>query len=186
MPWLDRLTAKPVVGDLFSLDVVALVCNLNTNMGLNYKLGRQLHAKLGLPFAQAVRSVVASLPDQKLPLGEAVAMPLASSLGVIRVVVFCGWWDADNEYTDKLIYVCVVNSLRQAFKHRIGSMAFPLLRTGSGQVGQHELSAVIVRAFRDLDALGNSDTFPVENVIFCSDRESVMEELREILDKAGI
>ncbi len=165
MGWLDQLSLEVRCGDLFALDVEAMVCTVTVGLGAYGRLSTHLFQHGGAPLVAQIHARRVQYPEGRLPLGQAVTVPLAapSPFGPIAQVIWVAIWDTDNPYTPNLIYRVLINALRQAFAQHLRSVAFPILR-----VPLPLFADGIRRVLHDLDALPTSDTFSVEEIAFVS------------------
>lgn len=184
--WIDNLTVECRNGDIFSMSCEALACNVDVALRMNHRLGRQLLERGGLQVKNFISTVISDLPGGKLRLGDAIGVPLPATLAPLKWAVLCAWWDRDNDYTRSLISMCLISTLRQAFRLHLKSVAIPLIGTGSGLVSPKFLGSVILASLSDLDGLKNSGAFSVERITFCSDRPGHVEELRQVLIAGGL
>lgn len=165
MGWLDQLSLEVRGGDLFALDVEAIVCTVTVGFGAYGRLSTHLFQHGGAPLVAQIHALRTQYPEGRLPLGQAVTLPLAdpSPFGRIAQVICVALWDSDNSYTPNLIYRVLINALRQAFAQDMRAVAFPILR-----VPLPLFADGIRRVLHDLDALPTSDTFSVEDLAFVS------------------
>jgi len=185
MAWLDTLYLECRHGDLFEADVEALACNVNTSMALNYSLGRQLAERGGDGLVSEIRAEREQLQDNHLLLGEAISVP-ATGLEPFQWVILFAWWAAEGEYTDNLIYKCLINTLRQGFRREVTSLVLPMFGIGSGQVSAERLACQAVKVISDLDKLSVSDGYSIEHVVFASDRQSDIQKMEKELFRLGL
>lgn len=163
--WLDQLSLEVRCGDLFALDVEAIVCTVTVGFAAYGRLSTHVFQHGGARLVAQIQALRAQSPESWLRLGQAVTVPLAapSPFGSITRVICVALWDTDNPYTPNLIYRVLINALRQAFAQHLRAVAFPTLR-----VPLPMLADGIRRVLHDLDALPTSDTFSVEEIAFVS------------------
>jgi hypothetical protein len=165
MGWLDQLSLEVQCGDLFALDVEAIVCTVTVGLGAYGRLSTYLFQHGGARLIAQLHALRAQYPEGRLPLGQAVTLQLddPSPFGRMAQVICVALWDSDNPYTPNLIYRVLINALRQAFAQHLRAVAFPILR-----VPLPMFADGIQRVLHDLDALPTSDTFSVEELAFVS------------------
>jgi O-acetyl-ADP-ribose deacetylase (regulator of RNase III) len=169
-------------GDLFSALCEAIVVNTDIAVSFRHTLGRELLERFGERLSTDVRTILETLPERRLALGQAVTVP-AYNLDPIKNVILVAWWGRDNEFTFRLIESALTNSLRQAFAANILSLACPLIGTGFQHMDPALLHAGIVKVLRELDGLKNSARFSVEELYFISDRSDRVSDLQSYLNR---
>lgn len=136
-----------VVGDLFTYDVV--VVPIKTRGQWYGSISRAVDQR-GVPF-----------PD--LALGCAEYVEVSPGHGF----VFVALWNDSSEYTPALIYGCTRASIKQASRHVLPGLAFPLLGGNKGT----EFIGVMEQAVDDaMDETDERDDH-MPDVVFVTDRE---------------
>src|SRR3989442_1620507 len=144
MAWLESLHVEVAQADLFSMSVEAVVVNTETDLSLSHSLGRTLLERSGDRLRTDIDRIRSGLAAGKLALGQAVTAP-AYGLGTIRYAIVVACWDRDNPYSRRLVERAYTSALRQAFEHRVRSVALPLMGTGSFQMDSLDLHEGIVK-----------------------------------------
>ena len=101
------------VGNLLSYRADGIVCNVNTEMALNYSFGQQIRRIGGDQLIREIEAVARQLPGEKLVLGDAITVK-TGMLPATEHLILVAWWDLDNEYTMQLLYKSIISSIRQA------------------------------------------------------------------------
>lgn len=182
MEWLDRLSVEVCLGDLVLHSADALVCNVNTNLALNYSIGRQIRAVGGERLVLDIEAATRQLPGERLTLGEAITVK-TSALPAASHLILVAWWDRDNDYTPQLLYKVVIGGIRQALHHRMRSLAMPIIGIGSGRVTAEQFGDCLIQVVRDLDGLSNAGEHSLEEIAVVSDREREIEVLDQYLSR---
>ena len=181
--WLEYLDVDCLNSDLFLAPVEAIVCNVNTQLALNYNLGRRLATLGGISLVQAIQKTALNLPGNRLILGQALIVDIPEPWGSFEKVILTAWWDFDNDYSERLIYSCIISSLREAFDAQIRSLAMPLIGMGSGQIKIQDFARIFVSVLRDLNALRTNKIFPLENRLLFSLENKLILQVQEYLEK---
>ena len=124
MPWLDQCEVSTIEGDLFAQPVDAIVVPVECSLSLTHTLGSELARRLGSSFRDQVRKLRDDDLGGRLGLGQSTSVPV-SALGHPVHAVFVAWWAEANDYTLTHIEKCLTTSLREAFRLRVSSIAFP-------------------------------------------------------------
>lgn len=170
MSWLERLYVKYICGDLFSMEVDAIVCTVTNELGAYGALSRHLFNIGGPYLADDINKIKEGLLNKRLELGQSVTLHNKKELNLPKVdkIILTAFWDISNDYTPNLIYRAHINSLREAFNHKVKTIALPVMAAGGLEI----LSSGIVKVLYDLDELRNSDTFSIEELYFVSNKQS--------------
>ena len=180
MNWADNLTIDCIHGDVLQANAEVLACNTNIKLGLQYSLGRQLVQRFGYPLVEKVTIAKQTLRKNEIALGETIWVDTWEIMP-FNAIIFFGWWDADNEFSDRLIYQCFINVLRNAFNHECRSIALPLFGSGSGSMNFNRFQKVILNVLTELNSLPCSDTFSVEELMFYSTNSLLIQEIDKTL-----
>lgn len=180
MAWRDRLSVEACVGDLLAHSADGLVCNVNTNLALNYSIGRQVRQVGGERLIREIEAVARQLPGEKLMLGEAVIVK-TSALPAASYLILVAWWDRDNEYTHYLLHKAIISSIRQALSHGMRSLAMPILGIGSGRITAVQFADGLIRVVHDLERLADSESFCLNEITVVSDRRMDIEVIDQYL-----
>ncbi len=184
MSWLEDLTVDAVRGDLFAMDVDAIVCTTKVDGTLYGRTSKQLFSLDEQFFRAGIEEKILKLGQDKLSLGEAISLDTETQenpeLNRFKRIILAALWDYHSEYTYNLIYALIVNSLRQAFAGKIKSLALPILN-----VDDKLFSQVTINVLSELNELKNSDEFSLEELIFVSDKENRVEFLNNSISAKG-
>ena len=92
--------------------------------------------------------------------------------------------ERENDYTSNLVYGVISNSLREAFKCDLSSLALPILKLNKDTIKDQTLYAqTVVKVLKEFNELKNSDSFPVEELLFISDKPAKVEFLQNYIDR---
>lgn len=174
----DSFEVDFATGDLLALPVEAPVVSVNERMNLNYGLAKQLVARTGPELPAQLLAYVASRGGGPFLEGEVTSLPTGKLQPPGRRVIFVVWWTFDNEYTENLVFKCITNSIREADRHGLKSLAFPLFGRGH-RLSFRTIAGGIAKSINQLQAIAKP--FSVERVVFASTKDSEIEALRETM-----
>lgn len=180
MSWLENLSVDAVCGDLFALDVEAIVCTIKVDGTLYGRTSKQLY-HLGEPnLRNQVKGKLLELGVNSLALGEAISVDTRNlpELKMFSRVILAALWDYQSEYTSNLIYAVIINSLRQAFAGTVKSLAIPILNVDEKMFAQTTL-----KVLTELDTLRNSSDFSVDELLFVSNKENRVNYLNKAISQ---
>ena len=181
MSWLEHLIVSVEHRDLLTMDTESLVCPVTVKLGEYGKISKTLFRHGGDALLAGLSEMKDVLPDRRLDLGQAVSLNCKPDyhIGSFSIIIFVALWAHYSEYGFNLFYKAYINSLREAFRHNLKSIALPIMAYD----GNIKLcSQAIVKVIQDLDGLEMSSGFSTTNVHFVSDNPNTVEFLRNEVD----
>lgn len=117
------------------------------------------------------------MPDERLLLGESVAVELDPNhgIGAYQNVILSALWDDPSEYDRNLFYKAYMTALRAAMNLGVKSIVVPAM----GYDGNLPVSgAAFLRVIQELDALTNSREFSLRDIYVVSPNSNHISYLR--------
>ena len=181
MSWLEHLVVSVERHDLLTMDTEALVCPVTVELGEYGKISKALFRHGREALAAGLSEMKDALPDRRLDLGQAVSLNCKPDyhIGSFSTIIFVALWAHHSEYGFNLFYKAYINSLREAFRHNLKSIAMPIMAY-DGNINL--CSQAIIKVIRDLDSLKVSSEYSTTNVHFVSDNLNTVEFLRNEVD----
>jgi len=176
MAWLDLCEVSALEGDLFAQPVDAIVVPVECSLSLTHTLGSEGARRFGGNFRDQVHRLRDDGLGGHLALGNSTSIPL-SALGHPAHAVLVAWWAEANDYNLTHIEKCLTTSLREAFRLRVSSMAFPLFGTSSNELRREDLYTAITSVLNAFNTLKNSDSFSVRDLRFVCRKGEYIRQL---------
>lgn len=176
----DAFTIEYRQGDLLELDVEGIVCNVNIELNLNYGLGQAVLQRGGGSVKQQLDQLFKDQGGHPFPLGVAVSTEAGAFPPPMKRLIFVTWWGWDNEYTANHVFRCHAAAIREADRHALTSLAFPLMGRGH-QLDFRIMVEGIARAINELHGLPHK--FSLQRLIFGSLSQDDLDHLQETLEE---
>ena len=153
-----------VQGDITTMRVDAIVNAANTGLRGGGGVDGAIHRAGGSAILEECIKI------GHCPTGEAV-VTTAGNLSVKKVIHTVGpVWQGGDHHESELLTACYINSLKQALKSGLLSVAFPNISTGVYGYPKRKAAMVAVAAVRDfLGQLAESD---IKVIFVCFDTEN--------------
>ena len=181
MSWLENIDIQFQHKDIISMDVDVIVSTITVNIEAYGKIGQKLFQLGWNTLNNDLLHLKDGLSKQKLDLGQAISLDCKAiyNIGEYKKLIFVALWDAQSEYDFNLFYKAYINSLREAFKYNMKSIALPIMAyDGNLKIcGQ-----VIHKVIHDLDGLKDSDEFSLEEIFFVSNNSNHINFLKKEIE----
>lgn len=176
MSWLENVDIDFACAELLSTTADGVVCPATIDMKAYGKISREIFERGGQELVQTVAAARAQLPQRELALGEATSIECRPGhrLGEFKRLIMVAIWAAESEYTRDLFHRAYVNSLREAFRHNLVSVALPVMAYDGNLKACGE---AIVEVVHGMDRLKQSDSFSVKHVHFVSTKQTHIDYL---------
>lgn len=156
-------TSKPIfeaiVGDMFELEVEALVNPANPQLYPGGGVSGQIHGLAGPELTRECREI------GRVEVGQVVITNAYNLYPVKKVIHTAGPIYGNHEGKEaELLASCYFNSLALAEEHGLRSIAFPAISTGIYRYPFEEAAAVATKSVRDY--FSNYPESTIERVVF--------------------
>jgi hypothetical protein len=100
MSWLESVYVKCICGDLFSMDVDAIVCTVTNELGAYGALSRHLFNTGGPSLADDINKVKEGLLNKRLELGQSITLDNKKEFNLpgAEKIILTAFWNANNEH----------------------------------------------------------------------------------------
>lgn len=166
--------------DLLELEVEGIVCNVNVELNLNYRLGQAILQRAGGVVKQQLDRLFSSRGGRPFPLGVAVSTEGGNLPSPVKRLIFVTWWGQDNEYTANHVFQCHVATIREANRFALTSLAFPLMGRGH-RLDFRIMAEGVARALNELHGLPLR--FSLQRLVFGSFSRTDLDHFREALEE---
>ncbi|MDR5683316.1 MAG: O-acetyl-ADP-ribose deacetylase [Armatimonadota bacterium] len=186
---VGKTSIEIVQGDITKQEVDAIVNAANPSLMGGGGVDGAIHRAGGPAILEACKRIVLTLPDRRLPPGQAVITTGGNLLARFVIHTVGPVWEGGGKGEDDVLASAYRSSLRVAHERGMRTVAFPSISTGAYRFPIDRAADIALRTIRDF-VEANPDAFDTVRMVLFGERDlqvyrRALEQLRSAWGGVG-